>query len=75
MKSDVEGTAPAQTRERPVETASISAPAAKPAAKDARPPANPFLSPLDEMTNQPAGTDKPAKEAKKPAKVAKNKKP
>lgn len=73
MKSQVEGTAPAQgSSERPVQTA-----ANPPAANGVTPvgPA-PVMSPLDEMNNQPAETDKgkTKKDTKRPIKVAKNKK-
>lgn len=72
-KAQVEGTAPAQSGERPVETASNTAPAsaASPASK---PSSNPFVSPLDEMNRQPAepANETPKKGTKKPAKVAKN---
>lgn len=67
----------------PVESAPAPAPADKavetastgsPADKVVKPPTNPFLSPLDEMNRQPAEPAKvPAKDTKKPAKVAKNK--
>ena len=71
MKSQVEGTAPAQPADKPVEVAKNDQPG-KPAAKDAKAASNPFLSPLDEMNNQPAASDKDKKKAtKKPAKVAK----
>jgi hypothetical protein len=88
MKSQVEGTAPAQPEkpaEKAVETAKqpaeneSKAPATaanKSKGKDAKPASNPFLSPLDEMNKQPAEPQKDNKEkapAKKPAKVAKNK--
>ena len=72
MKSQVEGTAPTQPADRPVEVAKNEKPG-KPAAKDAKPASNPFLSPLDEMNNQtePA-KDNSKKGSKKPVKVAKN---
>jgi hypothetical protein len=78
-KAQIEGTAPAQPSDKPVETPSntqtASSAGAKPAGKDAKPASNPFLSPLDEMNKQ---TGEPTKEksekpAKKPVKVAKNK--
>jgi hypothetical protein len=83
-KAQVEGTAPAQPAERPVQTASNSTPAAAatttttPTTPSDDPAAKPvttnFVSPLDEMNNLPAGTDKkkPAKGGKKTVKVAKN---
>jgi hypothetical protein len=83
MKAQVEGTAGKESNEKPVEVAANKAPAEStagtPAGKDAKPtgkPAgNPFLSPLDEMNQQPADTQKDAKaKSKKPAaKVAQNK--
>jgi|CXWL01.1.fsa_nt_gi hypothetical protein len=72
-KAQVEGTAPSQPADKPVQTASNDQPPS--ATKDQRPVSNPFLSPLDEMNRQPS---EPAKETpkkgttKKPAKVAKN---
>lgn len=70
MKSQVEGTAPAQPADKPVEVAQNPQPG-KPAVKDAKPASNPFLSPLDEMNTQPE-SNKDKKPTKKPAKVAKN---
>ncbi|MBK8466389.1 MAG: hypothetical protein IPL32_11210 [Chloracidobacterium sp.] len=80
-KAQIQGTAPTESTSRPVETASnmpVENPAAKTGksnGKDAKPSSNPFLSPLDEMNNQPAApeTDKAKKNTKKPAKVARNK--
>lgn len=71
MKAQVEGTAPAQS-DRPAEVAQNQPAAAS--EKAAKPASNPFLSPLDEMNNQPikTETDKPKKGTKKPVKVAKN---
>ena len=73
MKSQVEGTAPTQPADKPVEVAKNEP--GKPAVKDAKSASNPFLSPLDEMNNQPESSDKDKskKPTKKPAKVAKNK--
>lgn len=83
-KAQIEGTAPTEATPRPVETATSTEPDkspdksakkdAKSASKDAK-PSNPFLSPLDEMNNQPTtpAADKAKKPAKKPAKVAQNK--
>jgi hypothetical protein len=79
-KSQIEGTAPTETTERPVQTASnspVENPAnnGKPKGKDGK-PSNPFLSPLDEMNSQPPAapdTEKSKKSTKKPAKVARNK--
>jgi hypothetical protein len=51
----------------PVETASTGN-------KPVKPPTNPFLSPVDEMNSTPEQPKEPVKSAKKPAKVAKNKK-
>lgn len=69
-RAQIEGTAPAQSSDKPVQTASTT-PAAAPAAAG-KAPSNPFLSPLDEMDTQ---TDKPATEkaktsVKKTVKVA-----
>ena len=71
MKSQVEGTAPTQS-DRPTEVASSQAVTSSD--KGIKPASNPFLSPLDEMNNQPVKTetDKPKKGTKKPVKVAKN---
>jgi hypothetical protein len=71
-KAVVEGTAPNQGTDRPVEQASTVAPASSDK-KDAKPAQ--IVSPLDEMNKQPQETEKEksAKPAKKPAKVAKNK--
>jgi hypothetical protein len=56
--------------ERPAETAANT-----PGTKSAKPAPNPFLSPVDELNQQPEETkQEPAKQAKKPAKVAKNRK-
>ena len=75
-RAQIEGTAPTQPADKPVETASLTPQTAgKTPVKDAKPTSNPFLSPVDEMNKQPAESEKPAKDAKKPAKVAKNKKP
>ena len=84
MRSQVEGTAPVQPADKPVEIAQnqpndpvtnsdAKKGNGKPAAKDAKAASNPFLSPLDEMNNQPeSNKDKTPKGPKKPAKVAKN---
>ena len=70
-KAQVEGTAPAQPSDKPVQTAAITPTDAK-----EKPAANRFLSPLDEMNSQPAPSGaekkKPAKGGKKTVKVAKN---
>ena len=73
IKNQVEGTAPTQPADTRVEVAQNQQPG-KPAANVAKPASNPFLSPLDEMNNQPESSDKDKskKPAKKPAKVAKN---
>ena len=84
-KAQIEGTAPAQPSDKPVETASTMPPPSttpttakskgKGKAKDAKPESNPFASPLDEMNKQPAEPvkEKSSKPAKKPVKVASNK--
>lgn len=77
-RSQIEGTAPTQPAEKPVLQASTASPTENPSAGAAKPSSNPFLSPLDEMNNQPAepvetGKDKSKKGGKKPVKVAKNK--
>jgi hypothetical protein len=78
-KAQIEGTAPAQPSDKPVETAGTTQTAktdgAKTDGKDTKPASNPFLSPLDEMNKMPVEPDKPksTKDAKKPVKVAKNK--
>ena len=75
-KPQAETTASAVTPalpDKPVETASNGGKDAKPA-KPVK-PTNPFLSPVDEMNQQPdLPKETPAKAEKKPAKVAKNKK-
>jgi hypothetical protein len=75
MKSEVEGTAPAQAGgEKPVEVAVNKSEVPAKDTKSGKPASNPFLSPLDEMNKQPAEPQKETKApAKKPAKVAKNK--
>ena len=70
-KEVVEGTAPAQPGERPVQVAGTMPPPA-----EAKPASNNFVSPLDEMNDQPSAPDakektKPAKSGKKQVKVAK----
>jgi hypothetical protein len=70
-RSQIEGTAPAQPENKPMQVASAAPP---PPAKDAKPASNPFASPLDEMDKQPAAApdkDKANKGDKKPVKVAK----
>lgn len=83
-RSQIEGTAPVQPTDRPVQIAS-SEPVPATTVKVDRltkidnkkpmPASNPFASPLDEMNNLPVEpeTDKSKKGAKKPVKVAKNK--
>ncbi len=72
MKAQVEGTAPTDKPvTTPVQTASTTQPGTK-GSKNAKPAENPFLSPVDEMNNQPQQPDKPKTTPKKPAKVAKN---
>jgi hypothetical protein len=71
-KSMVEGTAPAQPSDKPVQVSDSAAP---PADAKAKPASNPIVSPLDEMNSQPAAPaekTKPAKGGKKPVKVARN---
>jgi hypothetical protein len=71
-KAQLEGTAPSQISDTPVQTASSSQPAS-PGTKNAKPPSNPFLSPLDEMNKQPEpAKETPKKGGNKPVKVAKN---
>lgn len=68
MKSQIEGTAPAQGSDKPVQSASTVAPG-----MPMTPPAS-LLSPLDEMNRQPTQPEKgkAKKDTKKPVKVAKN---
>jgi hypothetical protein len=83
MKSQVEGTAPSQSSDKPVEVAQKEQPVQPAPAKgvggaknqDVKPAHNPFLSPLDEMNKQAAEPQKAPEKtpAKKPAKVARNK--
>lgn len=70
-KEVVEGTAPSQPSDKPVQVAGTTPPAA-----DGKPASNNFISPLDEMNDQPSAPEakektKPAKSGKKPVKVAK----
>ena len=68
-KAQIEGTAPAQPAEKPVQTASTIVPV-----KDTKPASNPFASPLDEMNklqNEPV-KETTKKAPKKSVKVAKN---
>ena len=81
-QAQIQGTAPAEPTARPVETASNMPSDKVTVSKDgksAKPSSNPFLSPLDEMNNQPAAPDansekkttkKASKKTAKPAKVA-----
>ncbi len=75
-KAQIEGTAPSQTSEKPVEIANVKLEQPAPETT-AKPTSNPFLSPLDEMNKLPPakeGEDEsPKKSTKKPAKTAKNK--
>jgi hypothetical protein len=73
-QAQIQGTAPAQPSEKPVETASTAQPAASPGGKEAKPASNPFASPLDEMNKMPAEPvkEKSKKDEKKPTRVAKN---
>lgn len=73
MRSQIEGTAPSQSSDKPVEVAKSEQPS-NPFEKGAKPSANPFLSPLDEMNNPSVKpeADKSKKGTKKPVKVAKN---
>lgn len=71
QRAQIEGTAPVQPNDKPIQTAA----AAAPPGKDGKPASNPFLSPLDEMSTQPEQSEKPkttTKGGKKPVKVAKN---
>ncbi|MBP9663937.1 MAG: hypothetical protein KBD94_04900 [Pyrinomonadaceae bacterium] len=69
QRAQIEGTAPNQPNDKPIQTAAATAPAPK----DGKPASNPFLSPLDEMTQQPEQAEKPKpQKGKKPVKVAKN---
>jgi hypothetical protein len=71
-KAQLEGTAPTQSSDRTIEQASVNT---QPSAdkKDLKAPVQ-IVSPLDEMNKQPKETEKEksGKNAKKPAKVAKN---
>lgn len=75
-KAQIEGTAPVQTSEKPVETASVKTDQAGPDAA-AKPSSKPFLSPLDEMNRLPAPSEAksedPKKSTKKPVNTARNK--
>ncbi len=73
MKAQLEGTAPAQPSEKPVETASTTPPPTE--ADIPKPSSNQFLSPLDEMNKLPAQSeaDDSKKDTKKPVKTAKTK--
>ncbi|MBK7933652.1 MAG: hypothetical protein KA956_09650 [Pyrinomonadaceae bacterium] len=62
MKAVVQGTAPSQDENKPVQVA---------AAPVIGSPAGPIISPVDEMNNAPAVDDTKKKPAKKPAKAAK----
>ncbi len=71
QRAQIEGTAPSQPSDKPIQTAAATAPAGT----DSKPASNPFLSPLDEMSRQPEQSEKPktpTKGGKKPVKVAKN---
>ena len=72
-KAVVQGTAPSQPSDKPVQVAGTT----PPADDKGNPASNNFVSPLDEMNNQPSdseskGKTKPAKSGKKAVKVAKN---
>ena len=75
MRSQVEGTAPKDAGDKPAQVAAVT-PQPDQAAPAGGTPVAPaqIVSPLDEMNSQPAATDKakPAKNQKRPAKVAKN---
>jgi len=83
QKAQLEGTAPtdtqapAQTASNPMEEKPVAGNSkADKNAKDAKPASNPFVSPLDEMNNQPAESEKEkatTKKATKPAKAVKQK--
>ncbi len=74
-KAQIEGTAPSQTSERPVEVANVKLEQPGPETV-AKPTSNPFLSPLDEMNKLPHAKEgegeSTKKSTKKPAKIAKN---
>ncbi|CAN5441688.1 hypothetical protein BH10ACI3_BH10ACI3_21030 [soil metagenome] len=72
-KAQIEGTAPAQPSEKPIQTAA-NTPPSTPDGKPVKPAGDPFASPLDEMNKQNVEPpkDKTKKDTKKPAKVAKN---
>ena len=73
-KAELEGTAPSQPTEKPVETAAVQTETTA-AETPQKPASNQFVSPLDEMNKMPAPVEeKPdsKKPAKKPVKVAKN---
>lgn len=84
LKSQVEGTAPAQSGDKPTEPVKTEQAEVQPAAGDTpvttkanvmKSSANPFLSPLDEMNSMPEKGVKESdkkKPAKKPAKLARN---
>lgn len=73
-KAVVQGTAPTQPADKPVQVAGVTPPVADP---NAKPASINFVSPLDEMNKQPSAPEakektKPAKSGKKSVKVAKN---
>lgn len=75
-QAQIQGTAPAQPADKPVETASVKG-QPSPGEVPAKPKSNPFVSPLDEMNRMPAPAPEsektdPKKSTSKPVKVAKN---
>lgn len=64
MKAEIQGTAPAQGENKPVQVAAVPV--------TGSPVMGPIVSPVDEMNNAPAIEDTKKKPAKKPAKVAKS---
>lgn len=64
MKAEIQGTAPAQGENKPVQVAAVPVVGS--------PVMGPIVSPVDEMNNTPAVDDTKKKPAKKPAKVAKS---
>lgn len=69
MRAQIEGTAPIQATDKPVQTASSVSPTS-----ESKPATGPIVSPLDEMNDQTATPEKTKakKASKKPVKIAKN---
>lgn len=76
-EQEIQGTAPAESTGKPPETIATYQPPAPADPSAAKAAAGPVVSPLDEMNSQVAESEskdkKPAKSAKKPVKVARNK--